>query len=103
MVKNQINNEKILQELEELFCSNTVEHFYIKGKDYFNIVIEARERDDSQRGNSNGCFRMTSIHGYNMRELDRIIDGVMYINSIDTTWYKDKLKTEILIVEGFRN
>ena len=101
MVKNQIKNEKILQKIEELFCSNTIEHFYIKGKDYFNIGFEARE-DDSQRGNSNGCFRMTCIHGHSMRELNRIIDGVMYISSIDTTWYNDKLKTEILIVEGVR-
>ena len=95
MTRTVIKNEKILQQLEELFCSDTVEHFYIKGKDYFNIVFEARKRDDS--------FRMTSINGHSIRELDRIIDGVMFISSIDTTYYKEKLQTEILIVEGVRN
>ena len=95
MTRTVIKNEKILQQIEELFCSDTVEHFYIKGKDYFNIVIEARERDSS--------FRMTSIHGHNMKELEIIIDGVMRISSIDTTYYKEKLQTDILIVEGVRN
>jgi len=95
MEKNQIKNQKIFEELKRLFCSATVEPFNIKGKDYFNVVIEARDGKKD--------FRMTTISGYVLRDLPKIIDGKFHVSSIDNTFYKEKLQTEILIVEGGRD
>ena len=95
---NQIKNEKILQQLEELFSSDTVEHYNIRGLDYFNIVIKNRVHHESG-------IRCTSVGGYKLRKLDKIIDGRFHISSIDTTNFpnKSRMETEILIVEGVRN
>lgn len=97
MSKTEINDKEIFEELKRLFSSAIVEPFNIKGKDYFNVVIE------KQVENPKIDFKMITISGYILRELPKIIEGKFHVSSIDNTFYKNKLQTEILIVEGVRN
>ena len=82
--------------MEELFCSDTVEHYNIRGLDYFNVVIKNRIYDESG-------IKCTTLGGYKLRKLDKIIHDSFHISSIDTTNTNSRMETEILIVEGVRN